>query len=108
MDKKRQSRAPIITAVIFLLLPVLYLGSYLVLVQRGRHFVPDPKNGYVRVWFDGTKTTGRFEHYRLGDKACEKLFWPLEQLDRKVWPEIWDRRPIRFESQSFGPANPTD
>jgi hypothetical protein len=73
MDKPR-SFAPIIAAVL-LLLPVLYMGSYLVLVK------PGPRFG----WGSAIYPT-----YRVADGFCTRLFWPLEQIDRKLRPAAWE------------------
>jgi hypothetical protein len=66
--------APIIAAV-FLVLPMLYLGTYFALVVPGQQFtwgnLPQPP-------------------YRFGGRAAAVLFWPLEQIDRKVRPWAWE------------------
>jgi hypothetical protein len=72
MDKQPQSRAPLIVAVVLLLLPVLYVGSYLALVVPCGIPINDPF---------GPRT-----HWRFGAAYAESLFWPLEQIDRKVRP----------------------
>ena len=80
MDKPRTSAAPIIVALL-LLLPVLYLGSYLTPVVPGAAMP-----------------------YR-GIEAARIFFWPLEQIDRRVRPQSWagefDQRlppkSVRFE-----------
>ncbi|WP_254509266.1 hypothetical protein [Anatilimnocola floriformis] len=67
----RKHAAPII-ATVLLLLPVLYVGSYLALVVPGYH-IP-----------------GQFNNYRMGYDYAERIFWPLEQIDRKLRPESWN------------------
>ena len=76
---KRESRAPLIVAIVLLLLPVPYVGSYLALVKpaaigmlRG-----DARDVYLSFY--------RFEGRWLG-----RIFWPLEQIDRKVRPGAWN------------------
>jgi hypothetical protein len=80
MDKPRSS-APIIAAVL-LLLPVLYAGSYLALVTPGRQQFVDfgPPIGEVPSPAD----------YRVAANSCHRLFWPLEQIDRRVRPGVWE------------------
>jgi hypothetical protein len=73
IDKPR-SFAPIIAAIL-LLLPVLYVGSYLALVK------PGPRYG----WGSALHPT-----YRVADRFCTRFFWPLEQVDRKLRPNKWD------------------
>jgi hypothetical protein len=74
MDNQRQSRAPIIIAVVLLLLPVLYVGSYLALVQPPTH------------WRMGTV----LPNYRIGYSFCRRIYWPLEQIDRESRPDKWE------------------
>ena len=78
MDK--QSRAPLIIAVVLLLLPVLYVGSYLALVVPSgvRHLIREPLK---------TKVT---TPYRI--REVDSYFWPLEQIDRKLRPGAWKPR----------------
>jgi hypothetical protein len=80
-----QSRAPLIVAILLLLLPVLYVGSYLALVDPYCRARVDPSTrhpfrepGYI------------FERYRIGGKLCERIFWPLEQVDYKLRPKMWE------------------
>ncbi len=72
-----QSRAPLIIAIVLLLLPVLYLGSYLALVQPLGAFVDAPRGGYY------------VSHYRISGTSPAKFFWPLEWIDRRVRPDSW-------------------
>jgi hypothetical protein len=75
---KPRTVAPIIAAVL-LLLPVLYLVSYLLLVW------PD---GERLRWADSRSD---FETYRYGTESWAPTFyWPLEQIDRKIRPNAWD------------------
>jgi len=61
-----RSRAPLIAAIVLLLLPILYGGSYLALVVPGAAMP-----------------------YR-GVEPARSFFWPLEQIDRKVRPAEWE------------------
>jgi hypothetical protein len=68
----KKHAAPIIVAIL-LLLPVLYVGSYLALVVPAGFVVyvnPQETRGYVA-----------FVHYRLGAHRIELLYRPLEQVD---------------------------
>jgi hypothetical protein len=74
------NRAPLITAIVLLLLPVLYLGSYFALV------VPRPpayQSRPVMLYPDQSL------HYRLGGRGAAAFYWPINQIDRKVRPGAW-------------------
>ncbi|WP_425618350.1 hypothetical protein NA78x_002055 [Anatilimnocola sp. NA78] len=74
------NRAPLIVAIVLLLLPVLYVGSYLALVA--------PEG--VPLILDGKNFGGHGGSYRYNpDLLSEKAFYPLEQIDRKVRPGAW-------------------
>ncbi len=83
MDKSH-SRAPLIFAMTLLLLPVLYLATYLVLVTPAGTFVADPASPYL--YRDGF---GRKDPYRAWNSNCQRIFWPLEKIDRASRPEAW-------------------
>ncbi|QDU31910.1 hypothetical protein ETAA8_70720 [Anatilimnocola aggregata] len=87
MDKPRSTAAPIFAAIL-LLLPVLYVGSYLALVvPDGRLTMPAPGSGLM----------GFRCHYRLdSDIVLPTLFWPIEQIDRKVRPAAWPQEDFSF------------
>lgn len=78
MSKKtpRVTRAPLVHATVWLLLALLYAGSYVALVI--------PEGEVVKG--------GEFHliHYRLGDSVARILYWPLERIDRKVRRFDWD------------------
>ncbi len=76
-------------ATLLLLLPVLYVGSYLALVvpsgiprELGVVFV---HGHYMR------NMTSDF--YRFANAHSAKFFWPLEQIDRKLRPAAWSEMP---------------
>jgi hypothetical protein len=77
---KKHAAAPIIAA-IFLLLPVLYVGSYLALV------VPDGVD--YKHYLDKRSLYYATARYRYQGRLCANIFWPLEQIDRKVRPGAW-------------------
>jgi hypothetical protein len=66
------NRAPLIVAVILLLLPVLYVGSYLAL------YSPAP------------------DQYGSGSgyRRHPRIFWPLETIDRMIRPAKWKPLPV--------------
>lgn len=71
-----QSRTPLIVAIGLLLLPVLYVGSYLSLVR------PIQRKSYVQY------------HYPLiGAQHQTTIFWPLEKIDGRVRPASWQFQP---------------
>lgn len=76
MDNRTQSRGPLFIAIVLLLLPVLYAGSYLALVEP---------------YGSAGSCIGSEPHYpyRWGGVVASRLFWPLEQVDRKVRPKPW-------------------
>jgi hypothetical protein len=83
MDKQPQSRAPLIIAIVLLLLPVLYVGSYLALVR--------PNCRVIHGSITSNDSAVIVEHYRLRGRIYGWVFWPLEQLDRKARPAAWNR-----------------
>jgi hypothetical protein len=76
----KTNRAPLILAIVLLLLPVLYVGSYFALVVPGGWIRSEP--GFTGVF--------RRVYYRWGVDSAHKVFWPLEQIDRKVRPRAWE------------------
>jgi hypothetical protein len=79
MAERRWNPGPIIAAVL-LLLPVLYVGSYLALVTPG---------GYTKT-ISGVTTTISPQSYRWGEPGIARFFWPLEKIDRRLRPGPWD------------------
>jgi hypothetical protein len=83
-----RSHAPIIAAVL-LLLPVLYVGSYLAMVVPGgiteRASTSYEMQGKVILYHSQT-------HYRAGEGVAtwaERIYWPLERMDRNLRPSAW-------------------
>jgi hypothetical protein len=76
----KKHAAPIVAAV-FLLLPVLYVGSYLALVTPSGTAV-----GSIKIYDVPYPVIG---HYRAGGDISGAIFWPLEQIDRKARPGAW-------------------
>ena len=88
MDRRTDSRAPLIIAIVVLVLPFTYIGSYFALVMPGGRAIPitgTSANGSV-VYDDWLLPD---EHYRCAEQSCGVVFWPLEQIDRRVRPQAW-------------------
>jgi hypothetical protein len=73
---------PLIVAIVLLLLPALYVGSYLALVT------PVPSEGKVIQLGNHS-----LQKYRFGRHYAERFYWPLEQVDRRLRLNAWR---IRF------------
>ncbi len=68
----KKHAAPIVAAIL-LVLPVLSVGSYLALVvPKGRLVWPGPGCSPYEC------------HYRFDSEILLALYWPLEQIDRKL------------------------
>jgi hypothetical protein len=80
----KKHTAPIIAAIL-LLLPVLYVGSYLWLVERVQ----------FRATFQGQEGTFIVAGYRGCGPYAGLFFWPLEQIDRMVRPEAWEHPALK-------------
>jgi hypothetical protein len=79
---KRDSRAPLIVAIVLLLLPVLYVGSYFALAM--------PPINQDRANQRANSGRGNYG-WRIGwtSPLAAQFYWPLEQLDGKVRPGFW-------------------
>lgn len=67
--------------IVLLILPVAYVGSYFAIVVPGALIAqPTRYTPYVHP-----------TNYRVGDEWSRAIFWPLEQLDRKLRPQAWNR-----------------
>lgn len=91
---RMKSRGRLIIAVVLLLLPVLYLGSYFALV------IPPYCQAPIAVW--------GFQHpmsnYRCGNGWVDRIFRPIEQIDRKIRPWAWEESlDFRFSTGDFDP-----
>lgn len=69
-------RAPLVVAICMLLLPVIYVGSYFALV------LPEGTNTWRSTPI----------HYRWGERKLEPVYYPIEQLDRRMRPLAWQPR----------------
>jgi hypothetical protein len=91
------NRTPLILAVVLLLLPLLYLGSYFALVVPGGRVEVRQVPAMAMVSGKPQRQLvfeTEVRHYRAGSAWCERIFWPLEQIDRKLrrgtWEASWD------------------
>jgi hypothetical protein len=74
MEEKRTSGAWIMVAVL-LLLPVLYVGSYMLMLEGPRAV------GGPHYW----------PQYRLDSGYIRDFYSPINKLDRHVRPKYWKR-----------------
>lgn len=75
------NRAPLLVAIVFLLLPLLYVGSYFALVLPGpAGVVTVPPHGW---YLERHK-------YRAGGSVADVIFWPVEQVDKALRPDVWN------------------
>ena len=70
----------------FLLLPLLYVASYFALVTPGDRVLLK----VFRVDGGATFPVYHNQSYRFGGEWAERVYWPLEQIDRKLRPRAWD------------------
>ncbi|WP_254513208.1 hypothetical protein [Anatilimnocola floriformis] len=81
---KRESYAPLVVAIALMLIPVLYVGSYLALVNP---------SGYAFATEDNRI---RPCNYRLGGEFSAWAYLPLETIDRYLRPHRWDQSDPTF------------
>jgi hypothetical protein len=72
MDKQTQSRAPLIITIVLLALLLLYVGSYLALMDH------QPIAPFARA-----------ANFRIGGSAAHYFYLPLIWIDSKVRPAYW-------------------
>lgn len=82
-----RNRGPLAMAIFLLLLPLLYLLGYLVLVDPIKN-----KWALMHAQLEGRRV--RTEDYRLGGNVAAFCFWPLEQIDRRLFPSRWEQRQV--------------
>ncbi|WP_254512825.1 hypothetical protein [Anatilimnocola floriformis] len=76
----KESRAPLVIAVVLLLLPVLYVGSYCVALRSSSQMV-----GLNALLPKGASP----DYYRFGGVWSKRVYWPLEWVDRRLRPKAW-------------------
>jgi len=78
--------APILAAVLLLLVATVYVGSYLAIVSPQARIAvyngPTPAHHFPYL-----------THYRFGDAWAPLVFWPLEQVDRRLRAKAWIDNP---------------
>ena len=77
------NRLPLIVAIVLLLLPVLYVGSYFALVDPADRLINDARF-YLKM--------APMSDYRSGGNWESRVFWPIERIDRKLRPGTWEPR----------------
>ena len=82
-----RSYAPIIAALL-LLLPVLYVGSYLALVEPVPVLFPYP---------DGSSEITVGTRYEWGGEWATSFYWPLRKIDGIVRQGVWHGETYRHE-----------
>lgn len=93
MIEPRSWSAPIVAALL-LLLPAVYAGSYYCVVDTDRG---GPSWCNLGPW---SQTDLR---YRVAPEVCGRLYWPIEQVDRKLRPEAWEDPLIKLITISIEP-----
>ena len=83
------SRDRVLVATLALLL-VAYVGGYLGLSNPSRAGVG--RGGGYTSWVE--------PNYRVGGDAAERVFWPLEQLDRRMRPDFWATRSYDYNTEA--------
>jgi hypothetical protein len=78
-----KSSGPLVVAVVLLLCVPVYLVSYFGLVIPGGVEVRSPSLSFP-------PPPVQYTHYRIAHKQAAVLYWPLEQMDRRIRPDAWD------------------
>jgi hypothetical protein len=78
MNDQRATVVPLAIVGLLLLMPALYVGSYLALVVRAPSMLRNTDNKFEYV-----------EGYRLGDDAARAFYRPLNGADRHLRPSYW-------------------
>jgi hypothetical protein len=84
-DMKSQSRAPLIIAMVSLLLTVLYVVSYLALVEQASYVEQTFYDGEVH----GKTERSREANYRIDGSSVRRFYWLAEKVDRMARPWNW-------------------
>jgi hypothetical protein len=83
MTDRRSNAAPVPVATLLVLLPCLYVGSYLILVKRTHSLT---LNSFKQPEFAET--------YRAGDNAAYWFYKPANLVDRSLRTSYWDYRNV--------------
>jgi len=68
-----------------LLVLILYLAAYLALVEPVPNFYTVRSGGSAMLMEDGANA-----HYKFGDTYVRWVFWPANQIDRRLRHAIWN------------------
>ncbi len=100
MNQGRTNFVSIFVCTVLLLLPIAYVGTYLVALRPGfihtNHFIDQ-------------LPPECFFPYRWSDPLVGKVFWPLEKIDRRLRSSKWEDREVPtylWSSTPFGKDNP--
>jgi hypothetical protein len=86
-DDRKKPLWPWIAAVL-VALPVLYVGSYALLVERSRWQITRDGSGRVPIYSSTIPKVGRVPF----SKEWDELFAPIHALDRKLRPGYWPQK----------------
>ena len=89
------SRDRVLVATLALLL-LAYVGGYFGLSNPARCGMG--RGGGYTSWVE--------PNYRVGGDAAEWVFWPLEQLDRRVRPTFWATQRYSYDTDSVVAPDP--
>ena len=99
------SRGPLVIAIAILLLPFFYVGSYLAFVVPGeipwKRAAGDPGPPRIEYMISSLDKSILWENYRCGDRYGAVVFCPLEQIDRRLRPNLWNPPHYPIEMPSY-------
>ena len=82
----RMKTLPITALVVVSVLAVAaYAASYLALVEPAPNYYTIRTGGSATLAVDGMN-----DSYRFGHKYARWVYWPANQVDRRVRPDTWD------------------
>jgi hypothetical protein len=84
------NRAPLVVAIVLLVLPVLYVGSYVALLRPATSTFTATIGIQTPTGPIGIDVSPANSNYRIGGEWPATLFWPLEKADRKLRPGYWE------------------
>ena len=85
----KESRAPLMIAIVLLVLPLLYVGSYLIAVRSAKEAA-----AVNLLVLKGESP----EYYRFGGEWSPRIYRPLEWIDRRLRPGLWAQLdPVRIQ-----------
>src|SRR5688572_25554589 len=99
MNQGRTNFAAMFIGIVVLLLPVVYVGAYLVALRPGRistnHFIDQlPPEAFFP--------------YRWRNPLVGRVFWPLEKVDRQLRTSKWEDREMPNYIWSDSRSSPFD